>query len=137
VLDLLWSTMVEGGGPWRTSHMIAPIFTGPEAAQAQGYRFSLGVVSIALGVHYVLGIVFGLVLAAFMTPLRLDSTLTKAFLTGAVAGALLYLFNFHALTRAFPWLAEMRGWPTVAANLVFGVVAALLYWKLGRTPKDS
>ena len=28
VLDLLWSTVVEGGGPWRTSHMIAPVFTG-------------------------------------------------------------------------------------------------------------
>jgi hypothetical protein len=34
----------------------------------------------------------------------------------------------------FPWLAEMRGWATLAAHLVFGIVAALLYRRLERRP---
>jgi hypothetical protein len=134
VLDLLWSSMVAGG-PWRTSHMIAPIFLGHEIPQSPTYHFSFGVVGMALAVHYVLGIAFGLVLAAIMTPLRLDSSAPKALLTGAVFGAVLYLINFHGMVRVFPWLGELRGWPTLAAHLVFGVVAALLYWKLGRPAK--
>ncbi|HEU5296630.1 MAG TPA: hypothetical protein VFU71_17750 [Burkholderiaceae bacterium] len=133
VLDLLWSTVVDPGGPWRTSHMIAPIFTGADAARAPNYDFSVGVVAIALAVHYVVGIVFGLILAAIMTPLHLDSTLEKAIGTGAVFGVVLYVVNFYGLVHLFPWLAELRGWPTIGAHLVFGVVAALLYAKLGRT----
>jgi hypothetical protein len=132
VLDLLWSAAVDSGGPWRTSHMIAPIFTGADAARSSNYDFSVGVVAIALAVHYALGIVFGLILAAIMTPLHLDSTLEKAILTGAVFGVALYLVNFYGLVRLLPWLAELRGWPTIAAHLVFGIVAAVLYAKLGR-----
>lgn len=132
VLDLLWSASVDPSGPWRTSHMIAPIFTGADTARAPNYDFSVGVVAIALTVHYVLGIAFGLVLAAIMTPLHLDSTLEKAIGTGAVFGVALYLVNFYGVVRLFPWLAELRGWPTIGAHLVFGVVAALLYAKLGR-----
>jgi hypothetical protein len=132
VLDLLWSAFVDPSGPWRTSHMIAPIVTGADAARAPSYGFSVGVVAIALAVHYVLGIVFGLILAAIMTPLHLDSTLEKAIGTGAVFGIVLYLVNFYGLVSLFPWLVELRGWPTTGAHLVFGVVAALLYAKLGR-----
>jgi hypothetical protein len=130
VLDLIWSSVVAGGGPWQTSHMIAPIFTTPEAAQSPGYRFSLPIVAIALTVHYVLGIVFGLVLAAIMAPMNLDATIGRAAATGAAFGLALYAINFYGMARVFPWLAGLRGWPTVAAHLVFGVVAALLYWKL-------
>jgi hypothetical protein len=137
ILDLLWSTVVEGGGPWRTAHMIAPIFTGADAAQISEYRFGWGVVAIALAVHYVLGMLFGLVLAAIMTPMHLDTSPLKAALTGAVAGIVLYVVNFHGIAQMFPWLADLRGWPSIAANVVFGVTAAVLYCKLGRTsPAD-
>lgn len=133
VLDLLWSAIVETGGPWRTSHMIAPIFTGADAAQLSEYRFSVGVVAIALAVHYVLGVVFGLILAAIMTPMHLDASVGKSLAAGAIFGVVLYVINFHGVAAMFPWLAEMRGWPTIAAHIVFGVVAALLYARLGRT----
>ena len=33
----------------------------------------------------------------------------------------------------FPWLADLRGGDTLAAHALFGVVAALLYWRLKRT----
>ncbi len=133
VLDVIWSSMVGGGGPWQTSHMIAPIFMAPDVVQSPTYQFSVGVVAIALAVHYALGIAFGLILAAIMAPLHLDATLPRALVTGAAFGLILYLINFFGMVRWFPWLADLRSWATVAAHLVFGVVAAWLYWKLGRT----
>lgn len=133
VLDLIWSTIFTADGPWRTSHMIAPIFVGPESLRSSDYKFSVGVVAIALATHYALGIVFGLVMAALMAPLDLDATLGRALATGAVFGVALYLINFRVVVRFFPWLAELRGWETQAAHLVFGIVAALLYWRLKRT----
>ncbi len=136
VLDLFWSAVVEGGGPWRTSHMIAPIILGPEILQSPSFSFNFSVVAVALATHYVVGILFGLVLAAIMARLNLDSSLPKALVTGAVFGGAVYLLNFHVMSNWFPWLADLRGWATVAAHLVFGTVAAFLYWKLERTAKE-
>ena len=36
------------------------------------------------------------------------------------------------MTEWMPWFIEMRGWATFLAHLVFGLVAALLYWRLRR-----
>lgn len=130
VLDLLWSIATTGEGPWATSHRIAAIVTGSQAAAST--QFSVGVVAIALLAHYALGIAFGLVLAAVSSPLRLDATIGIAIVTGAVFGLALYLVNFYGIVHFFPWFADMRGWTTLAAHLVFGIVAALLYWKLER-----
>jgi hypothetical protein len=136
VLDLVWSGIFNAHGPWRTSHMIAPLFIGTGTLKATGYAFSVGVVSIALATHYALGVVFGMVMAAIMVRLHLDETPGRAAAAGAIMGMALYLFNFEGLTRFFPWLAELRGGDTLAAHVVFGVVAALLYWRLKRTTAE-
>jgi len=133
VLDLLWSTFFNPDGPWRTSHMIAPIFTGADSLQTSGYGFSARVVAIALVTHYALGIVFGLVMAALLAQLKLDSSPGIALVAGATLGAMLYLINFDLLVGFFPWLVALRGTETVAAHVVFGIVAALLYCRLKRT----
>jgi hypothetical protein len=73
VLDLIWSSIFAVDGPWRTSHMIAPIFVGADSLTQGDYHFSLGVVTIALATHYALGILFGLVLATAMAQLRRDA----------------------------------------------------------------
>lgn len=138
VLDLIWSAIFNPDGPWRTSHMISPIFSGAtDSLQAADFRFSVSVVFIALLTHYVLGIVFGLVLAAILAQLRLDTEPLQALVTGAFLGLLLYLLNFEVLTAFFPWLAGLRGTATLAAHLVFGCVAAVLYWRLKRTATES
>lgn len=137
VLDLIWSSIFAVDGPWRTSHMIAPIFVGADSLTQGGYHFSLGVVTIALATHYALGILFGLVLATAMAQLRLDATPGRALVAGAVSGIVLYLFNFYVLVRWFPWLAELRGGDTQAAHVLFGIVAAMLYWRLKRTRSDA
>jgi hypothetical protein len=136
VLDLFWSATFSPDGPWRTSHMIAPIFTGADSMRTSGYGFSVGVVAIALATHYAMGIVFGLVIAALLVQLKLDSSPGIATVAGASMGCALYLINFDLLTVFFPWLVAMRGVDTLAAHVVFGVVAALLYRRLKRTPGD-
>lgn len=138
VLDLLWSSAFNAHGPWRTSHMIAPIFLGAAPLATAGYAFSATVVAIALATHYVLGILFGLVMAAIMDQLRLDATRGHALVAGALLGSALYLLNFDILPHfAFSWLASLRGGETLAAHVVFGVVAALLYRRLKRTGTES
>jgi hypothetical protein len=136
VLDLVWSAFFNPEGPWRTSHMIAPIFTGAGGLKTSGYEFSLGVVAIALATHYVLGIVFGLVMAALLVQFKLDSSLGIATVAGASMGFALYLINFGLLVVFFPWLVALRGVETIAAHVVFGVVAALLYCRLKRTATE-
>lgn len=129
-LELLWTANVMGMTPWTVSHMVAAIVLGPDAMASS--EFSLRIVTVALVTHYVLGIVFGMILAAISAPFRLDSSVGMALFTGAVFGLLLYLFNFYGMTRMYPWFAELRGWPTGVVHLVFGMVAAFLYWKMER-----
>lgn len=136
VLDLIWSAAYAPEGPWRTAHMIAPIFTGPESLKAADYKFSVGIVALALATHYVLGIIGGLVMAAGMVQFKLDTMPGRAIVAGACFGAALYVINFGIGVRLFPWLAELRGAESFAANVVYGIVAALLYWRLKWTAKD-
>lgn len=136
VLDLYWSAMFDPHGPWRISHMIAPIFMGADSLSTSGYGFSAGVIVISLATHYVLGIVFGLAMGWFLAQFQVDSTPGMALVAGATLGGALYLVNFELLAGFFPWLVVMRGVDTVAAHVVFGVVAALLYCRLKRTATE-
>lgn len=130
VLELFWSTLASGRGPWGVSHMIAAIVMGPAVLQSND--FSLAVVSVALVAHYILGIAFGVILAVIVAPFLRDSNVGLVLLAGAVFGALLYLLNFHGMTHFFPWFADWRGTRALLMHLVFGLTAALLYWKLNR-----
>ena len=137
VLDIVWSGLFNAQGPWRISHMIAPIFIGTDALRTSGYGFSVAVVSISLAVHYLGGILFGLVLAAAMAQTRLDETAGKAAMAGTAGGIVLYVVNFEGLAAFFPWLAELRDGDTLAAHVVFGAVVALLYYRLKRTRRGE
>src|SRR5215813_14668933 len=95
VLDLVWSAIFNPGGPWRTSHMIAPIFLGSDALRTTGFGFNVGVVAVSLATHYFVGIVFGLAMGWILTRLDLDKSPAHAISAGAVLGNLLYLVNFH------------------------------------------
>lgn len=128
VIELLWTTNLMGVTPWTISHMVAAILMGPDVLHS--HEFSISIVGVALIIHYVLGVVFGMILAAVMAPFHLDSSPSLALVTGAVFGLLLYLLNFYGMARLYPWFMELRGWSTVIAHLIFGMAAAIMYWKL-------
>jgi len=138
VLELLWSatvsTSVGGGSPWRTSHQIAAIVMGPEALQSSA--FSLGVVTVALLTHYLLGVVFAIILAFIIDGFHYESSPGMLQLFGVVFGAALYVLNFHGMSNFFPWIAEMRGWATFIGHLLIGMTVALTYPALERRRVD-
>jgi hypothetical protein len=115
VVELAWVAMFGAEGPWRSSHLV-------------------WVVGVALVTHYVLGVAFALVLAAVVAVLHREDSVGSIEALGIGFGALLYLVNFHGMTAWMPWFIEMRGWATFLAHLLFGLVAALLYWRLRRSP---
>ena len=131
VLELAWSTLVTGDNPWLTSRMIAALMMGEDVLQSSGY--SLSVVAVALLVHYVLGISFAILLAAIIAPFHFDSSAGMVLLVGAVFGLLLYGFNFYWMSGVFRWIADLRGWSTAIAHLIFGMAAAYIYLKLERS----
>lgn len=128
VVELFWSTMVAGVNPWGTTRMIAAILMGPGVLQTS--LFSVGTVAAALVIHFVLGAVLGMILAAIVAPFQLDSSIGMVLLAGAVFGLVVYLFNFHVMTRFFTWFIDARGWHTVVGHMIFGMTAAICYWKL-------
>lgn len=134
VLELLWAALVSGDSPWRISHLVAALVTGPATLQSSG--FDVAIVGIALGTHYLLGIMFGLALGWIIAGFRLESDAALLYSAGALFGLALYLFNFHVMVLAFPWFTELRGWATACAHLVFGVVAAVVYHRLYRRGVD-
>lgn len=130
VLELLWATNLMGASPWDTSHKIAAITMGPDILNQSG--FNVTVVGVALITHYVLGVVFGMILAAIITPFQFDSSPITSMFVGAVFGIVLYLINFYGVVYLFPWFAEMRGMVTLLGHMIFGMVAGVMYWQLER-----
>lgn len=130
VLELIWAPIANSANLWTTTYRVAAISMGEETLRLTG--FHLLPVVVALITHYVLGILFGLVLGAIMAPFRLDSGPALAAIIGLVFGLVLYLVNFHGMVYFFPWFADMRGGETVIAHMIFGVVGGLLYWQLER-----
>ena len=132
VLELLWATFMSTAGPWRISQLVAAFALGPDSLRSPAGSFSVLVVAVALATHYALGVVFGMVLGFISAGFHYDTGPGVLAIVGVVFGALLYLFSFHVSTQVFWWFAELRGWSTLAAHLIFGVTASLLYWKLAR-----
>jgi hypothetical protein len=134
ILELAWTASTGSNGPWRTSQLVAALTLGQGVLSPPAHVFSIGLVGVALLTHYVLGVVFGLVLGAIIAAWPTEPDVGRSLAIGGGFGVLLYILNFHILTPVVPWFAEMRGWSTLIGHLVFGMAAALLYVLLARAP---
>jgi hypothetical protein len=132
VIDLLWTTLMLGSNPWHTSHQVAAMLLGPELLQGSTQGFNLGVVATAMAIHYGLGVLFGCIVAFIVTGFHYEGDLPMLEIIGGLFGIALYFINFYGLVRIFPWVAEMRSGAYLIEHLVFGMVAATVYWKLAR-----
>lgn len=130
VLELLWAATVDGIGPWVVSRKVAALALGPEVLNSS--EFSGGMVAVALITHYALGVFSGVVIGILIAGFHWETSPGVVQIIGALFGAAIYLVNFHLLAQAFPWFADMRGWGTLIGHLVFGMSAALIYWKLSQ-----
>ncbi|AFZ69301.1 hypothetical protein [Deinococcus peraridilitoris] len=122
VLEMLLVATVGGGSAWGPPRMIAAIALG-QGVLPPPATFDFGIVMTAMGVHFLLSVVFALVLAWVIERMSAGA----ALLVGAVFGLLLYLVNFYGMTAVFPWFAMARNWISIFSHVVFGVIAAWAY----------
>ena len=128
ITEMIWSTFAQGASPWTLPRMIAAIAMGPSALHSDD--FSVQVLAVALSIHYVLGVAFGMLLAAIIAPFHLDTSLGLALLAGAVFGVAAYGVNFYGMVHAFTWFKELRGAGMLVLHVIFGTAAAALYCSL-------
>ncbi|WP_321784306.1 hypothetical protein [Burkholderia pyrrocinia] len=131
VLEFFWSTMVLDESPWQPTHKIAAMVMGTSALN-QMSDFSFGIVAMALLLHYVLGAIMGMMLGAIIAPFHFDSSVGMEAVVGVAFGIVAYVWNFYVMTAVFPWFVSERGSGPLLANLLFGVVTAIVYSALAR-----
>lgn len=129
VLEMVMVPMFLDGSPWGPPRMIAAMAMGEDVLPPPG-TFALVPVMVAMMIHFVLSIVFALVLAATIS--RMGSG--TALLIGTGFGLALYVVNFYGMTAVFPWFSNARNWVSIFAHAVFGLVAATAYVSLAARP---
>jgi hypothetical protein len=100
------------------------------AAMVLGYSvlpppatFDVGIMLIAALIHFMLSIIY----AVLLTPLATRLNTVLALLAGVGFGIVLYIVNLYGFTAIFPWFAQARGWITLIVHAVFGVTAITVY----------
>lgn len=122
MLEMIMVPLFGGGSPWGPPRMIAAIGMGREVLPPPA-TFALVPLIVAMVIHFMLSIVFAVILTLIVSPFGLG----VAVLVGAIFGLVLYLVNFYGFTALFPWFAMARNWITISTHLVFGAVAAWAY----------
>jgi hypothetical protein len=126
ILALVLVPIVLGGSPWAMPRMIAAIVMGEGVLTPA--TFDLGIVAVAMGVHFVLSIIYACVFALFLGRMQLG----PALLAGIGGGLALYLVNFYGFTAFFSWFVAARNWVVIVDHLVFGLVMAWSYVTMTR-----
>lgn len=122
VLEMLMVPIFLGGSPWGPPRMIGAIAMGRDVLPPPA-TFDIGVLMAAMVVHFILSILFVLVLAWIVYRLGFGAALA----VGAVFGLVLYLVNFYGFTALFPWFAMARNWVSIFTHILFGLLAAWAY----------
>jgi len=116
--------LAQGVSPWVPARMTAAMVLGtgvlspPEA-------FGAGIAAAALGVHFGLSLIYGVIIALLIQ--RLDRF--PALGAGAAFGLGVWLLNYFVIAPyAFPWFGGMRFAPSVPfLHALFGVAAVGAY----------
>lgn len=126
VLEMLMVWLFMGESPWAPPRMIGAMVLGKDVLPPPA-TFDAGVVGAASGVHFVLSILYGLVIGALIHRMR---PLGVALLSGSTVGLGIYLVNFYLIAPAlFPWFEMARNWISIFTHILFGLVSAYAYFK--------
>jgi hypothetical protein len=126
---LTLSTALYDESVWKLPRMVAAVVAGRGALQPDD-EFSFTLIGLAVVVHFALALLYSLALATFVK----DMPEAAAPWLGMAFGVALYFGNLYGFTRLFPWFAELRTLDTLAAHVVFGIVAATAYRHLASDP---
>src|SRR5690349_16907147 len=118
--------IVPRGSPWSSSTFFTPAIMG---------RTIPGPIEIPLllvwTLHLVVSLVYGLLISRMVATLRRR----RAFVTGALAGLILYAINFGVVSAFWP---SLRGaeFAVVVTHIVFGLITAGAYRGLLKRKRD-
>jgi len=119
---LACSTTIYAESVWKLPRMTAAMVLGPRVLEPQD-ELDVAVVSTGLALHFALALGFGTLAALLVRTVR-DGAVAA---TGAAFGLALYALDLHGMTAFFPWFAPLRTLDTLAAHVLFGIVAATAY----------
>ena len=125
VVMLVLSSSVYDESVWKLPRMVAAILAGRGALDPDD-EFSATLVPLAFLLHFGLALLYGFALASLVK----DLPDTAAPWIGMAFGVALYFGNLYGFTKLFPWFAELRTLDTLAAHVLFGIVAATAYRQL-------
>lgn len=111
--------------PWifyRDARLTAAIVMGQEVLPPPA-TFDWAVMLVATLFHFVISIIYSLILARLISCLGRISSI----LAGGVYGIILYVINMYVITIVFPWFSEVRDWITIFTHVVFGISIAATY----------
>jgi len=114
--------LVTGGTPWTVFRFMGAIILG-ESVLPPPTTFDAGVVVTAVLLHFILSVIYTLVLAFIVHRWGI----LISVIGGALFGLALYLINFFTFTMFFPWFYPARAWPFSVVHILFGAIAGGVY----------
>lgn len=125
VLNVFVVPLLVGGNGWISLRYTASLVMGPGVLPPPA-SFDLLVLLVALLVHFILSVLWSILLAYVIHRWGL----LVGLIGGALFGLALYGINFYALTLIYPWFFAIRSWPLIASHIIFGALAGGIYESL-------
>jgi hypothetical protein len=122
IVMLMLSTSLYDESTWKLPRMVAAVLAGPGVLEPDD-EFSFTLVGLGIVVHFALALLYSFVLATLVK----DMPEAAAPWIGMAFGVGLYFGNLYGFTQLFPWFAQLRTLDTLAAHVLFGIVAASAY----------
>ena len=132
LVGMIFVPLFSTGSVWLPLRMVATLVLG-RPVEMPPNNFSLGPMLLGLGVHFMLSIIYGVILAWIIHTLRPAS----AMIVGAAFGLALYVLNYYVGAVAFPWYIWARNWISLVSIILFGIVAAWTFTLLARKYPDA
>lgn len=128
MLEMIMVPLFMNGSPWGPPRMIAAIVMGKDVLPMPGQpvTFSFSVLMVAVMLHFILSIVFAVILGFICKKMSMGASI----MVGAIFGLVLYFVNFYGFTALFPWFAMARNWISIFSHIMFGAIAAYAFKKM-------
>lgn len=120
LVQMLGQAMVLGGSAWIFPRYVAAIVMGEQVLLGD---LSIATIVVGLLLHFVLAVIFGLILAAIIH----EWTLPVGVVVGALFGLALYAINYYTMTRFFNWFYPVYHWLDISAHVLYGLTAGAIY----------
>lgn len=122
ILQMILVPLFTVGSPWVMSRRIAAMVLGPGVLPPPD-TFNLGIVLLALVIHFILSILYAVILAIIIHRWGL----LVGIVGGGLFGLALYAINYYTFSAFFPWFFPVRSWLDIVSHVVFGALAGGIY----------